>query len=210
MALGGASQGAREAIGMARRGVGTVIERIDPGTLAELIVRATRLQEMTNASLREKGSPYRIADISISASIPPGVSFSIGPDRRHDGDDPGRGPFIRGVDRARCVSRRGRAGARWCDARRGDGGRGRRGRRGAWGGASDLGIKGLIDRSPPLRARDGSDVGRDVLGELLHQLELRLVLEEREVAPGDELDRHARLAPDVEQRLDELRRGSRR
>jgi hypothetical protein len=78
MALGGASQGAREAIGMARRGVGTVIERIDPGTLAELIVRATRLQEMTNASLREKGSPYRIADISISASIPPGVSFSIG------------------------------------------------------------------------------------------------------------------------------------
>ena len=53
------------------------IERIDPGTLAELIVKATALQEMTNASLRQKGSPYRIAEISISASIPPAVSFAI-------------------------------------------------------------------------------------------------------------------------------------
>jgi hypothetical protein len=71
------SRSAREAVGMARRGVTTVIEKIDPGTLAELIVRATALQEMTNASLREKGSPYRIAEISISASIPPAVSFAI-------------------------------------------------------------------------------------------------------------------------------------
>ena len=53
------------------------IEKIDPATLAELIVRATALQEMTNASLRQKGSPYRIAEISISASIPPAVSFAI-------------------------------------------------------------------------------------------------------------------------------------
>jgi hypothetical protein len=71
------SRSAREAVGMARRGVTTVIERIDPSTLAELIVRATALQEMTNASLRQKGSPYRIAEISISASIPPAVSFAI-------------------------------------------------------------------------------------------------------------------------------------
>jgi len=28
--------------------------------------------------LREKASPYRIAEISISASIPPSVSFAIG------------------------------------------------------------------------------------------------------------------------------------
>lgn len=76
--LSGASQRSREAVGMARRGVNTVIERIDPGTLAELIVKATALQEMTNASLREKGSPYRIGEISISASIPPGVTFAIG------------------------------------------------------------------------------------------------------------------------------------
>jgi hypothetical protein len=78
------SRSAREAMGMARRGVTTVIEKIDPGTLAELIVRATALQEMTNRSLRQKGSPYRIAEISISASIPPAVSFAIG----RIGDEP--------------------------------------------------------------------------------------------------------------------------
>lgn len=76
--LTGASQSAREAVGMARRGVNTVIERIDPGTLAELIVKATALQEMTNKSLRSKGSPYRISEISIAATIPPGVTFAIG------------------------------------------------------------------------------------------------------------------------------------
>jgi hypothetical protein len=78
------SRSAREAVGMARRGVTTVIEKIDPGTLAELIVRATALQEMTNTSLRQKGSPYRIAEISISASIPPAVSFAIS----RQGDEP--------------------------------------------------------------------------------------------------------------------------
>lgn len=78
------SRSAREAVGLARRGVTTVIERIDPSTLAELIVRATALQEMTNRSLRQKGSPYRIAEISISASIPPAVSFAIG----RIGDEP--------------------------------------------------------------------------------------------------------------------------
>jgi hypothetical protein len=72
------SRSAREAMGMARRGMTTVIEKIDPSTLAELIVKATALQEMTNRSLREKDSPYRIAEISISATIPPAVSFSIG------------------------------------------------------------------------------------------------------------------------------------
>jgi hypothetical protein len=75
--LSGASAGAREAIGLAKRGMNTVIEKIDPGTLAELIIKATALQEMTNKSLRMKGSPYRVAEISISASIPPAVSFAI-------------------------------------------------------------------------------------------------------------------------------------
>ena len=72
------SKSAHQAMGAARRGATTVIEKIDPATLAELIVRATALQEMTNQALREKSSPYRIAEISISASIPPSVSFSIG------------------------------------------------------------------------------------------------------------------------------------
>ena len=68
----------REAVGLARRGVSTVVERIDPGTLAEVIIKATALQEMTNTALRKKRSPYRISEVVISASIPPGVSFSIG------------------------------------------------------------------------------------------------------------------------------------
>jgi vacuolar-type H+-ATPase subunit H len=72
------TRGAREAVGMARRGVTTVVEKIDPATLADLIIKATALQELTNKSLRTKGSPYRIAEISISASIPPAVSFAIG------------------------------------------------------------------------------------------------------------------------------------
>ena len=53
-------------------------------------------------------------------------------------------------------------------------------------------------------------MGRDALGELLHQVDLRVVLEEREVAPRDELDGHPRLLPDVEQGLDELVGRSRR
>ena len=76
--LAGATQGAKEAVGIAKRGVTTVIERIDPGTLADLVIKATALQEMTNKALRTKGSPYRISEISIAASIPPGVTFAIG------------------------------------------------------------------------------------------------------------------------------------
>jgi hypothetical protein len=75
---------ARQAMGAARRGISTVVERIDPGTLAELIIKATALQEMTNASLRKKGSPYRINEVSIAASIPPGITFAIG---RIDGQE---------------------------------------------------------------------------------------------------------------------------
>jgi len=71
-------QQARAAMGAARRGVSTVVERIDPGVLADLIIKATALQETTNSSLREKRSPYRINEISIAASIPPGVTFAIG------------------------------------------------------------------------------------------------------------------------------------
>ncbi len=81
--LANAGQGAREAAGLARKSMHTIIERIDPGTLAELIIKATALQEKTNTALRAKGSPYRISEISIAASIPPGVTFAIG---RIDGD----------------------------------------------------------------------------------------------------------------------------
>jgi hypothetical protein len=70
-------QQARSALGAAKRGISTVVDHIDPGTLAELIIKATALQEMTNRSLRQKKSPYRIAEVGITASIPPGITFSI-------------------------------------------------------------------------------------------------------------------------------------
>lgn len=76
--LNSAGQGAKEAAGFARKSMNTIIERIDPSTLAELIIKATALQEQTNKSLRTKGSPYRISEISIAATIPPGVTFAIG------------------------------------------------------------------------------------------------------------------------------------
>ena len=82
-------QQARSALGAARRGVSTVVERIDPGVLADLIIKSTALQEMTNRSLREKKSPYRIAEVSITASIPPGISFAIGRMHEHDDLPPG-------------------------------------------------------------------------------------------------------------------------
>ena len=64
-------------MGAARRGVSTVVERIDPSVLADLIIKSTALQEMTNGSLREKQSPYRISEVNITASIPPGITFAI-------------------------------------------------------------------------------------------------------------------------------------
>ena len=78
---------ARAAMGAARRGVSTVVERIDPGVLADLIIKATALQETTNRSLRQKRSPYRIAEVSITASIPPGISFAISRIDDNDDDD---------------------------------------------------------------------------------------------------------------------------
>ena len=46
---------ARLAIGRAKRGVATVIDRIDPGVLADVIIKATALQERANEALRSKG-----------------------------------------------------------------------------------------------------------------------------------------------------------
>jgi hypothetical protein len=76
---------ARGAADVARRGVRTVIEKIDPATLADVVIKATALQELTNRALADKRSPYRISGISISASVPPGITFSIGrvDDGRH-------------------------------------------------------------------------------------------------------------------------------
>jgi len=75
--LASVGKSAREAAGLARRGMSAVVEKIDPGTLADVIIKATALQEMTNRALRGKGSVYRISEVSISASIPPSISFAI-------------------------------------------------------------------------------------------------------------------------------------
>jgi hypothetical protein len=76
---------AKEMLGRARRGVATAIDHIDPSVLADVIIKATALQERANAALRDKGSPYRISEIGIGASIPPSVTFSIG--RESDPED---------------------------------------------------------------------------------------------------------------------------
>jgi hypothetical protein len=67
----------RSAAGQAKRGLVTVVERIDPGILADLIIKATALQEKANGHLRAKGSAYRVAEITITASLPPQVGFAI-------------------------------------------------------------------------------------------------------------------------------------
>src|SRR5258708_17156624 len=68
---------AREAFWKAKRGVATAIDRIDHGVLADVIIKATALQERANAALKAKGSPYRISEVAIGAAIPPSVTFAI-------------------------------------------------------------------------------------------------------------------------------------
>ena len=67
--LSGAGASAREAIGMAKRGMNTVIEKIDPSTLADLIVKATALQEMTNSSLRAKAGPEDVPTVEGGSDL---------------------------------------------------------------------------------------------------------------------------------------------
>ncbi len=68
---------ARQAMSRAKRGIATAIDRIDPAVLADVIIKATALQERANTALKAKGSPYRISEVSIGASIPPSVTFAI-------------------------------------------------------------------------------------------------------------------------------------
>ena len=65
------------AAGHAKRGLITAVEKIDPAVLADLVIKATAVQEIANRSLREKGSIYRISEITVTASIPPQIGFAI-------------------------------------------------------------------------------------------------------------------------------------
>ena len=68
---------ARRTASAARRGMTTLVEKIDPRLLADLIIKSTALQEKTNLALREKASVYRIGQVEITATIPPQISFAI-------------------------------------------------------------------------------------------------------------------------------------
>jgi hypothetical protein len=70
-------QAASSFAGQAKRGLITAVEKIDPGILADLVIKATAIQEIANRSLRDKGSIYRIGEITITASIPPQIGFAI-------------------------------------------------------------------------------------------------------------------------------------
>lgn len=78
---------AESALRKARRGFSTALERIDPKILADVVIKATSLQERANASLKERGSVYRIGEIGIGASIPPSITFTI--ERVDDPSKPG-------------------------------------------------------------------------------------------------------------------------
>lgn len=67
----------RGAADHAKRGLITAIEKIDPGVLADIIIKATAIQEVANRSLRDKGSTYRIGEVTITATIPPQIGFAI-------------------------------------------------------------------------------------------------------------------------------------
>jgi hypothetical protein len=76
-AMATAGTSARSAGSAAKRGMGSMIDRIDPGLLADIVIKATALQEKANAALRAKGSMYRVAEITITAALPPQVGFSV-------------------------------------------------------------------------------------------------------------------------------------
>jgi hypothetical protein len=79
----------RGGLQIAGRSARTMVERIDPGILADVVIKATALQEKANARLRQKGSIYRIGELQVTASIPPGIAFSIV--RVDDPHDPASG-----------------------------------------------------------------------------------------------------------------------
>ena len=72
-----ASDSARQAGSAAKRGLSNLVDRIDPGVLADVVIKATALQERANAALRLKGSRYRISEVQITATLPPQIGFSI-------------------------------------------------------------------------------------------------------------------------------------
>ena len=96
--------GLRDVAGAAGRGLVTAVEKIDPGILADIIIKATALQEKANRSLQTKASAYRIGELTITATIPPQIGFSIGrigdPEEDWAGQVQASGDLVEGVGTA--------------------------------------------------------------------------------------------------------------
>ncbi|MGH2812742.1 MAG: hypothetical protein ACRDI1_08540 [Actinomycetota bacterium] len=73
----GVRSSVKEAGAFGKKSLATIVERIDPGLLATVIIKATAAQEKANYALQEKGSVYRISEITITATIPPQIGFAI-------------------------------------------------------------------------------------------------------------------------------------
>jgi hypothetical protein len=73
----GAAHGAGKAADAAGRGVKSALDKLNPGTLAAIVIKATSVQEQANRSLRKSKSLYRIGGIEIGAAFPPSISFQI-------------------------------------------------------------------------------------------------------------------------------------
>src|SRR5258706_231767 len=73
----GAAQGAGKAAGGAGRVVKLALDKLNPATLAAIVIKATSIQEQANAALRNNKSLYRIGGIEIGAAFPPSISFQI-------------------------------------------------------------------------------------------------------------------------------------
>ena len=57
--------------------VSSALDKLNPATLAAIVIKATSVQEQANAALRNSKSLYRIGGIEIGAAFPPSISFQI-------------------------------------------------------------------------------------------------------------------------------------
>jgi len=73
----GAAHEAGKAAGGAGRLAKTALDKLNPATLAAIVIKATSVQEAANRSLRKSKSLYRIGGIEIGAAFPPSISFQI-------------------------------------------------------------------------------------------------------------------------------------
>jgi hypothetical protein len=67
----------RESMDVGRKVMSHAVDKIDPDVLADIISKATLIQERVNTRLLSQKSAYRIGSLSVTVSIPPNISFGI-------------------------------------------------------------------------------------------------------------------------------------